>query len=535
MCGIWACLGKADEETGRAQIQRLAKRGPEGFSVVDVNDNTLAFCRLAINGYDGGMQPMRVNSVHWMCNGEIYNWKELLVRHDIMPTSESDCSVLGELWQKFRDSPDTFFRALDGVFAIVIYDAKTGITTIGRDPYGVRPLFYGHGKGCVYVSSEMKGLRGLSGYIRAVLPGTWMQFKRGQSTPIAENRWHDIPWLKNPTYSPDYPGGLKLAKSALRHSLKTAIQKRMMSDRPIAALLSGGLDSSLIAALVQREMKVPLETFSIGFAGSEDLRCARMVADFIGSSHTELIVTPDDFFAAIPAVIRDIESYDITTVRASVGNWMIARAIREYSKAKVVFNGDGSDEVFGGYKYFYRAPDNESFEAESARLLNDIHMFDVLRSDRCISSHGLEPRTPFLDKQFVEVARSISTVWRRSTATMEKNILRAAFEDEQLLPNDILWRRKEAFSDGVSGPDKPWYEHIADRVQVLVPSFDLQRHRFSYLRPTSVESLYYRDLFHGMYGYECQYVIPYIWMPKWSPETTDPSARTIKTDTFVML
>ena len=466
----------------------------------------------------------------WICNGELYNWKELLHRHGFTHTSDSDCSIIGPLWSLFRDTPSAFFRALDGVFAMAIYDASTGITTIGRDPYGVRPLFYGHGKGCIYISSEMKALGGLTGYIRTVPPGSWMQINTdGRVTQTT--RWHNTPWVKNPSYSPAFPNdGLAFAKSAIRRSLRTAVKKRMMSDRPIAALLSGGLDSSLIAALVQREMVTPLLTFSIGFAGSPDLRHARMVADFIGSQHTEVVVTPDDFFRAIPEVIRDIESYDITTVRASVGNWLVSKAIRELTDAKVVFNGDGSDEVLGGYKYFHRAPSDEHFEDECGRLLDDIGMFDVLRSDRCISSHGLEARTPFLDKQFVDVARSVATVWRRPVEGIEKWILRAAFHDEMILPHEVLWRKKEAFSDGVSGPDKSWFEQIQERVQPLTRDWDLQSHKFSYLRPTTPEAFYYRSIFHRFYGYECQSVIPYMWMPRWSPEATDPSARTLKTD-----
>jgi asparagine synthase (glutamine-hydrolysing) len=520
MCGIWACIGKTSVDAD-THIRRLSRRGPEGFSVVDVDDNTLAFCRLAINGGpDDGMQPMHSSDISWVCNGEIYNWKEL----GIPTTSESDCSVLGPLWARLRDTPSAFFRALDGVFAMVLYDATTGITTVARDPYGVRPLFYGYGKDCVYISSEMKGLHTLSGYVRAVNPGSFMQFRRGSSVPFVETRWHVTPWIKNPTYTDE-----SLACAAIRASLTSAIKKRMMSDRPVAALLSGGLDSSLVAALVQREMALPLETFSIGFAGSEDLRHARIVADYIGSKHTEIVVTPDDFFRAIPEVIRDIESYDITTVRASVGNWMVAKAIRELSQAKVVFNGDGSDELFGGYKYFARAPDDETFEAECIRLLENIHAFDVLRSDRCISSHGLEARTPFLDKQFVALAMSLPTSMRRLGA-MEKWVLRTAFQDEMLLPYEVLFRRKEAFSDGVSGPGISWFEQIRDRVEPLSANWAMQSYRFPYLCPKTPESFYYRNIFHCYYGLGCQFVIPYMWMPRWSPETTDPSARTIKMD-----
>jgi asparagine synthase (glutamine-hydrolysing) len=345
--------------------------------------------------------------------------------------------------------------------------------------------------------------------------------------------YHEVPWLKNPLFVPSIEGCQDLAEAALRAALTTAVKKRLMTERPVAALLSGGVDSSLIAALVQRELKEmgkpALETYSIGFEGSPDLHYARKVAEHIGSNHTEVVVTPDDFFAAIPDVVQAIESYDITTVRASVGNWMVAREIARLSEAKVVFNGDGADEVFGSYLYFYRAPTDEAFEAESGRLLQDIHLYDVLRSDRCISSHGLEPRTPFLDKQFVAVARSLPTVWRRperATATApgrcEKWILRSAFKPLDLLPHEVLWRQKEAFSDGVSRQQKSWYQEIQERVPAITDAS-----AWTYLPPPSAEAQYYRTLFDRWYGLPCEKVIPYFWMPKWSGETKDPSARTL--------
>ena len=201
----------------------------------------------------------------------------------------------------------------------------------------------------------------------------------------------------------------------------------MLTDRPIAALLSGGLDSSLVAAILQSKMKTKLKTFSIGFKDSEDLRCGRIVANHIGSDHTEIIMTPDEFFDAIPEVIHDIESFDITTVRASVGNWLVAREIRRRTDCKVVFNGDGSDEVFGGYRYFKKSPSQEEFIKERDRLLSDIHYFDVLRSDRCISSHGLEPRTPFLDKRFVDFVKIVHPIFIEAKGAQEKWLLREAF------------------------------------------------------------------------------------------------------------
>jgi len=264
--------------------------------------------------------------------------------------------------------------------------------------------------------------------------------------------------------------------------------------------------------------------------GSTDLKYARMVADHIGSDHTEVIVTADEMFEAIPHVIHDIESYDITSIRASVGNWLVAKAIREQTECKVVFNGDGSDEVWGSYMYFYRAPSDSAFEAEVDRLLKEIHLYDVLRSDRCISSHGLEPRTPFLDKQFVAAALAVPTHLRRPVLNKkpEKWLMRMAFMNG-LLPNEVLFRKKEAFSDGVSSTEKSWYQEIQEMIvrEKLVCENWRQHAVASGIvpLPPTPEAYYYRFLFDLIFpniGETWAY-----WMPRWCPETNDPSARTI--------
>ena len=258
---------------------------------------------------------------------------------------------------------------------------------------------------------------------------------------------------------------------------------------------------------------------------------ARLVADWIGSDHTEIIMTPDEFFNAIPEVIKAIESFDTTTIRASVGNYLIAKKIRELTDSKVVFNGDGSDELFGGYLYFNNTPNNEAFHAETGRLLKDLHYFDVLRSDRSISANGLEARTPFLDKQFVAVVRSIDSELLRPIPgkRVEKYILRYAFDDGVTLPEGVLWRRKEAFSDGVSTPEKAWFQEIQDRVNVPADWKEKAKISISpHLPPRTPEEYYYRFLFTSVYGINAiKVATPYRWMPKWSPETTDPSARTL--------
>ena len=246
------------------------------------------------------------------------------------------------------------------------------------------------------------------------------------------------------------------------------------------------------------------------------------MADWIGSDHHEIILTADQFFAAIPCVIRAIESFDTTTVRASVGNWLVSKEIAKDGDCKVVFNGDGSDEVFGSYLYFYKAPNDCAYEEEVTRLLDDIHMFDVLRSDRSISSHGLEPRTPFLDKTFVQTILQIPLEFRRPTATQpEKWLLRRAFDDGLTLPRDVLWRRKEAFSDGVSGTERPWYKAAQEMSKNILSCWSSPTH----LPPTTAEMAHYRTLFDAAYP-GMSNVVPYFWMPRWS-DSVDPSAKTL--------
>ena len=549
MCGIWACLGlNCSPEQTKAATTKVLPRGPECIRTLDLSNVHLGFTRLAINGLtDEGMQPMfDGKSTYWICNGEIYNWRDLAARHNIeISPNTSDVSVLGPLWHKLGRNPEIFFRALDGVFALILVDISANEIVVGRDPYGVRPLFQGRDvvSGNQYFASEMKALYDCKDQISSFNPGHYATYTFTGETPLrlSYKAYHTVPWLKNPLLSPDAQDGLKATTTALREALKAAVHKRLMTERPCAALLSGGIDSSLICSLVQAELKAAgkpsLKTFSIGFEGSPDLLYARKVAEHIGSDHTEIISTPDEFFAAIPEVIQAIESYDITSVRASVGNWMVCREIAKRTDCKVVFNGDGSDEVFGSYLYFFRAPSDEEFEAESARLLEDIHLYDVLRSDRSISAHGLEARTPFLDKQFVAVARSVATAWRRprkpvsamersagevDDGLVEKWILRKAFEGTGVLPDEVLWRQKEAFSDGVSAQKKSWYKEIAERVEGK-----LTETTYTYLPPQTPEAKYYRDIFNKLYGERCSRILKYFWMPKWSGETNDPSARTL--------
>jgi len=525
MCGILAVIytGKGRYSSQiKNGVSKIVARGPEGTRMKELDDATFAFTRLAINGLsDAGMQPFTKDSLVWMCNGEIYNAASIGKNLGYV-SKGSDCEVLGALWSALKD-PVAFCRALDGVFCIVLYDADTNTYIVARDPYGVRPLYYAEDRfyGMVF-GSERKAVEAVvDDHVKVY------EFPPGEVWTIkgvcVKEVYHTVPWIKTQGLS-----GEQL-RSGVRASLIAAVEKRLMTERPIAALLSGGLDSSLIAALVQDHLKArslpPLKTFSIGMKGSSDLKHAREVADWIGSDHTEVVVTADEMFAAIPDVIRAVESYDITTIRASVGNWLIAQQVAK-TECKVVFNGDGSDEVWGSYLYFFKAPNDYAFEADSGRLLREMHRYDVLRSDRSISSHGLEARTPFLDKQFVATAMAVPTALRRPSSTrIEKNLLREAF-DYVLLPPSVLWRKKEAFSDGVSTQEKSWFEEIQERVLKIVPAdWQVQAAAFAEPKPKTPEAFYYRSLYEKFYTKTGDYW-PF-WMPRWSPETTDPSARTL--------
>jgi asparagine synthase (glutamine-hydrolysing) len=348
----------------------------------------------------------------------------------------------------------------------------------------------------------------------------------------------------------------------IQYYLKSAVEKRCSTtERPIACLLSGGLDSSLIASLVNdyhvRNNLPTIETYSIGLSGSEDLKYAKIVADYLGTKHTEILLTEEDFLNAIPQVIYDIESYDTTTVRASIGNWLLGKYISEHSEAKVIFNGDGSDELTGGYLYMNYAPDQIEFDKECRRLLKDIYAFDVLRSDKSISTHGLEPRTPFLDRSWVQYYMSIPSKLRfhKNSGAMEKFLLRNAFSEKEyknsngyaLLPNQVLMRRKEAFSDGVSKTSRSLYEIIQEFCEDKFIKEELSNYNFisqhedmyekiakcndnmlgvgNYLLPQTSEQYYYRKLFEHYYCGMGK-ILPYFWMPKYV-EAKDASARTL--------
>lgn len=541
MCGILLLLNNTQsEEKIISDFWKGKGRGPEKSDIKLLHDDKviLGFHRLAINGLkDSANQPMTIGEYTLICNGEIYNYQMLHTLCDIENSTGSDCEIIIHLYKKY--GIEQALRLLDGVFAFALFDRTQHKIIIARDLFGVRPLFISTRNNIEFgVSSEMKMLSNSSSPTHTITPftpGTYSVFEF-VSSPLSSVR--DV-WSKSienkpfALITPPLNYNIKTeadATTIIKNSLMAAVKKRFFTtNRPIACLLSGGLDSSLITALVhkltvaQDETK-RLETYSIGLNGSEDLKYARKVADFLGTNHTEIICTEEEFLEAIPDVIYNIESYDTTTVRASVGNFLVAKYISEHSDAKVIFNGDGSDEVCGGYLYFHLAPDAIAFDQECKRLLKDIHLFDVLRSDRSISSNGLEARTPFLDKSFVHAYLSISPNLRFVKGRCEKYLLRKAFESMNMLPTEVLWRTKEAFSDGVSSQKKSWYEIIQSKMNTQ-PSMPLSGNALIFNAPRTKEQEYYRYLFERHYKTYSN-VIPYFWMPKFT-NATDSSARTL--------
>jgi asparagine synthase (glutamine-hydrolysing) len=541
MCGICLLWGPSVSETTHHEcLKQLKPRGPDvsvrEFLTHDESGTPVAvgFARLHIQGSKTGTsdQPYRIRngSTLVMCNGEIFNNRILIgqLGLDIAPGA-SDCAVIPALLERGFDL-STVARQLDGDFAITLIHLDRGLIEVARDPYGVRPLFYGRGMGWQGVVSELKAFPVGATAIEVIEPGTVRTFQVDTDTQASQPViWHQSPWLKVPHWRASLEG-LTAGGQALRHALEEAVSKRLATTREIGACLSGGLDSSLVAAIAAQKLKrsgKQLHTYSIGMDGSPDLDHARLVAKHIGSIHHERIVTPEECLAIIPEVIKAIESFDITTVRASVGNYLVGRlVVTETPDVKVVLNGDGADEVLGGYLYMRAAPDDVAFEAETDRLLREIHRYDVLRSERSMAAHGLESRSPFLDRQFVAVARGLPTDALRPTAKMmEKTILRTAFADGGLLPEKVLWRRKEAFSDGISRAEKSWFEMASEEGERRARNDPIKTYNVN--PPPTAEARWYRELFHEHYPESAAAAAtPAMWMPRFVA-AKDPSARTL--------
>lgn len=549
MCGIWAVFGSDENVSVQCNaVHKISHRGPDAFRIENINhlqNCCLGFHRLAIVDDIRGMQPLRLytHPYIWLIyNGEIYNHKTLDKEYDLSLSTEVDGEPIIHLYEKY--GAEAMAKQLDGVFAFCILDTVNRKVVLGRDTYGVRPLFrFQTEQGFLAVCSEAKGLFGLSHslsddevHIEPFPPGhieIYNLDKDGRAfldKRILFNKPGQAPAYKTKVDPSSF--GLDIKKN-IRVLLEAAVEKRLMADRRIGCLLSGGLDSSLVAALLMKLIKkkgisYPIQTFAIGLEGSPDLIAAKKVADFLGTEHHEVLMTPEEGLEAIESVVYHLESYDITTVRASVGMFLLSKYIKEKTDTTVILSGEGSDELAQGYIYFHRAPSVTEADKESHRLLNDLYLYDVLRGDRTTAAWGLEIRVPFLDHQFTSYYLSVDPELRRPTEGIEKYLLRSAFSDSDLLPNEILWRPKEAFSDGISSVTRSWYQIIQDHCNEQINENELKAAatQFPHNTPKTKEALYYRRLFEKYYSHKASW-IPYMWMPKWS-DTSDPSARTLK-------
>ena len=517
MCGIFLYKGvKYDYNDLVKHFFKIRHRGPDSSVLQQIDKNiTSGFHRLSINDISNfGSQPLYHPDDHdliLICNGEIYNHSKLKEQYNFKTCSKSDCEIILHLY-KLVGIQKTL-ESLDGVFSLVLFDKSKNKIFIARDPYGVRGLFISDKDDELFVSSEIKSFSDLARGIEPFKPGHYYDSETKEyviyySTPILDVSDNEEIILKN-----------------IKEKFTEAVYKRTMSDRPIAALLSGGLDSSLVCALLSKKVK-NLKTFSVGIKGSVDLKYAKIVAEHIKSEHYSFELTEEEFLQNIEEVIRIIESYDVTTVRASVGNYLVSKYLSENCDSKVIFCGDGSDEQ-SGYRYLQNAPSVQEFQDECFKLLNEIYMFDALRSDRTISSAGLEARVPFLDKDFVSYYMSINPKLKMySDERIEKYLLRKAFDNDNLLPKEVLWRSKCAFSDGVSKKEKSWHLIIQDYLKDKVSDdeFNTDLQLYSHNKPISKEAFYYRKIFEKYYPGKAG-IIPHFWMPKWCGEINDPSAR----------
>ena len=548
MCGIFSILN-ADKSVSKDTLDEsffMSKsRGPEFSILEEYNDidTMFGFHRLAINGLNKqSNQPIKTKECILICNGEIYNYTNLYENFNKSDkVTSSDCEIIIHMYRKY--GIEYTLENLDGVFSFVLIDLQTNTCFVARDPYGVRPLFEfsstnkKNNKTIFGFSSELKQLSNIynqfltdSEYkntnIKQFNPGHFYKLQYDNIT----KSFTDVYKQKYFSYSVITLDNIDYLEY-IRNFFINAVKKRVIgtTERPIACLLSGGLDSSLVTSLVSKFVD-NLETYSIGLNGSVDLKYAKKVAEYLNTKHKSIVLSEDEFFNAIPEVIKKIESYDTTTVRASVGNYLVAKYISENSDAKVIFNGDGSDELTGGYLYFHAAKDPTEFDIECKRLLKDIHYFDVLRSDRSISTNGLEPRTPFLDREWTQFYLSLPKHIRyhKGCKKPEKYLLREAFKC--YLPDEVLFRTKEAFSDGVSSETKSWYEIINEKIGDVYKNVDtnnlLESYKNSLNKPVTLEQLYYRQIYDKYYP-NTSSCIPYFWMPRFV-EAKDASARTLK-------
>ena len=519
MCAIMGfSTKKLDKSEIPAYFDRTVSRGPDMSRIMDTGSGWLCFHRLAIMGLtEAGMQPFELDGSYVVCNGEIYGFRPLkrqLAEKGYQFQSGSDCEILLPLYKEYGLD---MFAKLDAEFALIIYDAKRDELIAARDPIGIRPLYYGYDRaGAIVFASEPKNLVGLCREICPFPPGHY--YADGRFV-----RYADLTTVRQ--YSAD---DLETVCRNIRNKLIAAVDKRLDADAPLGFLLSGGLDSSLVCAISSVVLGKKIRTFAIGMdTDAIDLKYARQTADYLGSEHHEIIINREMVLSSLEEVIRLLGTWDITTIRASMGMYLLCKAIHEQTDVRVLLTGEISDELFG-YKYTDYAPTADAFQQESQKRIRELYMYDVLRADRCISSNSIEARVPFGDLDFVRYVMAIDPEKKLNRYGKGKYLLRKAFEGDWL-PPEILWREKAAFSDAVG---HSMVDDIKEYAESLYTEEEFQMRRANYsahCMPFTKESLLYREIFEKYY-YDQSRTIVGFWMPNkaWPGcNVNDPSARVL--------
>ena len=518
MCSIMGyCSRSAAFDVFKKGFDKTISRGPDDSRIVDTGDGFLGFHRLAIMGLTpSGMQPFKLGKSYVVCNGEIYGFEKLKqeLSKKYAFESDSDCEILLPLYKEYGTE---MFAMLDAEFACIIYDGEAKEYIAARDPIGIRPLYYGYDKnGATIFASEAKNLVELTDKIMPFPPGHY--YKGGQFVCYCDIAKVDAVCHDD----------LETVCRNIHDKLVAGVEKRLVADAKVGFLLSGGLDSSLVCAIAAKKSKEPIKTFAIGMSEDAiDLKYAKQVAEYIGSEHKEVFMTPEEVLESLKTVIQLLGTYDITTIRASMGMYLVCKAIHEQTDIRVLLTGEISDELFG-YKYTDFAPDAAAFQEESQKRIRELHMYDVLRADRCISVNSLEARVPFGDIDFVKYVMSIDSELKLNKYGKGKYLLRYAFEEGDYLPEEILWREKAAFSDAVGHSMVDYLKEYAEGTY-SDEEFESLCMKYAYARPFTKESLLYREIFERYYPGQAEMVVDF-WMPnkEWEGcDVNDPSARVL--------
>ncbi len=547
MCGIWALIEKNGSNNDIAKyladFWNIKHRGPENSYFQTFSKTYVGFHRLPImdNSFKSN-QPYVINdsdrTIVFICNGEIYNFQELDRTHDLK-VGTSDCMVIPKLYIKydFHKFRSLFDEQIKGEFAFILFefDNMKQLTKyiVGRDAIGIRPLYAVKENDMIDMySSEIKGMTNYDGDVMEFPPGTIRVVSKNVfDYNIIEYNFTYYIYTSPSRIKPEESGMTNVLKM-IRNAVTNSIRRRLHADRPIAFLLSGGVDSSLVASISARILGKQIRTFCCGIKGSTDMMYAKKVAEHIGSNHTEVYFTEEEGLAAINDVVRTTETWDTTTIRASVGQYLVCRYISEHTDCKVVMVGEGPDEVCSSYLFNYYAPSAIDLNESAKEYVKNIHMYDGRRADRCIARWGLEGRIALLDPEFIMKYWTIHPTYRMPTKyNMEKYLLRKAFDDLNLLPNEVLWRKKEAFSDGISSTERSWFQMIQEYVD---KNYTEPNYNDTNIQPAMTkEAKYFRQLFVNHFGEKRLNILTNYWQPKWDKDGNviekyvDPSARTL--------